>query len=70
MSKASIEALISQRIEEKLAEKALQDASGSAPALSAELQRRLDELENRIDAQEEDGKSQGEHIMSKLRLYS
>ncbi|KAF2653032.1 kinesin family protein-like protein [Lophiostoma macrostomum CBS 122681] len=59
LSKASIEALISQRIDEKLAEKALQDASASAPALSTELQRRLDELEHRIDAKEEDGKSQG-----------
>lgn len=59
MTKASIEALIAQRIEEKLAEKALQDVGASAPALSAELQKRLDELEHRIDAQEEDGKSQG-----------
>jgi DNA uptake protein ComE-like DNA-binding protein len=59
MTKASIEALIAQRIEEKLAEKALQDAGASAPALSADLQKRLDELEHRIDAQEEDGKSQG-----------
>jgi DNA uptake protein ComE-like DNA-binding protein len=59
LSKASIEALISQRIDEKLAEKALQDASASAPALSAELQRRLDDLEHRIDAKDDDGKSQG-----------
>lgn len=59
MTKASIEALIAQRIEEKLAEKALQDAGASVPALSAELQKRLDELEHRIDAKEEDGKSQG-----------
>lgn len=59
MTKASIEALIAQRIEEKLAEKALQDAGAPAPALSAELQKRLDELEHRIDAKEEDGKSQG-----------
>jgi hypothetical protein len=59
MTKASIEALIAQRIEEKLAEKALQDAGVAAPALSAELQKRLDDLENRIDAKEEDGKSQG-----------
>ncbi|OAL01357.1 kinesin-domain-containing protein [Phaeosphaeriaceae sp. SRC1lsM3a] len=59
MTKASIEALIAQRIEEKLAEKALQDAGASAPALSVELQKRLDELEHRIDAKEEDGKSQG-----------
>ncbi|PSN64556.1 kinesin-domain-containing protein [Corynespora cassiicola Philippines] len=59
LTKESIEALISQRIDEKLAEKALQDASGAAPALSSELQKRLDELEQRIDAQEEDGKGQG-----------
>ncbi|KAL6702980.1 hypothetical protein ACN47E_010335 [Coniothyrium glycines] len=59
MTKASIEALIAQKVDEKLAEKALQDAGVAAPALSAELQRRLDDLENRIDAQEEDGKSQG-----------
>lgn len=59
MTKASIEALIAQRIEEKLAEKALQDSGAAAPALSAELQRRLDDLEHRIDAKEEDGKSQG-----------
>jgi DNA uptake protein ComE-like DNA-binding protein len=59
MSKASIEALIAQRIDEKLAEKALQDATAPAPALSAELQKRLDELEHRIEAKEEDGKAEG-----------
>lgn len=59
MTKASIEALIAQKVDEKLAEKALQDAGTAAPALSAELQKRLDELEHRIDAKEEDGKSQG-----------
>ncbi|KAF2195240.1 kinesin family protein-like protein [Zopfia rhizophila CBS 207.26] len=59
LSKASIEALISQRIDEKLAEKALQGATATAPALSAELQKRLDDLEHRIEAKEEDGKSQG-----------
>ncbi|KAF2012140.1 kinesin-domain-containing protein [Aaosphaeria arxii CBS 175.79] len=59
LSKESIEALIAQRIDEKLAEKALQDAAASAPALSSDLQKRLDELEHRIDAQEEDGKAQG-----------
>lgn len=63
MTKASIEALIAQRIEEKLAEKALQDAGTAAPALSAELQKRLDDLENRIDAKEDDGKSQGLQFM-------
>jgi DNA uptake protein ComE-like DNA-binding protein len=59
MTKESIEALIARKVDEKLAEKALQDAGAPAPALSAELQRRLDELEHRIDAKEEDGKSQG-----------
>ncbi|CAO2654235.1 Nn.00g109680.m01.CDS01 [Neocucurbitaria sp. VM-36] len=59
MTKASIEALIAQKVDEKLAEKALQDAGTAAPALSAELQKRLDDLEHRIDAKEEDGKSQG-----------
>ncbi|RMZ73676.1 kinesin family [Pyrenophora seminiperda CCB06] len=60
LTKASIEALIAQKVDERLAEKALQDAAGTAvPALSAELQKRLDELEHRIDAKEEDGKSQG-----------
>ncbi len=59
MTKASIEALIAQKVDEKLAEKALQEGGAAAPALSAELQRRLDDLENRIDAKEEDGKSQG-----------
>jgi DNA uptake protein ComE-like DNA-binding protein len=59
MTKESIEALIAQRIDEKLAERALQDAAGAAPALSDELQKRLDDLEHRIDAKEDDGKSQG-----------
>jgi DNA uptake protein ComE-like DNA-binding protein len=81
-TKESIEALIAQKVDEKLAEKALQDAGTTVPALSAELQRRLDELEHRIDAKEEDGKSQGlqfllmakqHHIRgedaSELRMY-
>jgi DNA uptake protein ComE-like DNA-binding protein len=59
LTKASIEALIAQKVDEKLAEKALQDAGTAVPALSAELQQRLDDLEHRIDAKEEDGKSQG-----------
>jgi DNA uptake protein ComE-like DNA-binding protein len=59
LTKASIEALIAQKVDEKLAEKALQDAGTAAPVLSAELQKRLDDLEHRIDAKEEDGKSQG-----------
>jgi DNA uptake protein ComE-like DNA-binding protein len=59
LTKASIEALIAQKVDERLAEKALQDAGTAAPALSAELQKRLDELEHRIDAHEGDGKSQG-----------
>ncbi|KAF2639912.1 kinesin-domain-containing protein [Massarina eburnea CBS 473.64] len=59
MSKESIEALIAQRIDERLAEKALQDATVAAPSLSDELQKRLDDLEHRIDAKDDDGKGQG-----------
>ena len=80
-TKESIDALISQRIDEKLAERALQDA-GNAPALSTELQKRLDDLEHRIDAKEDDEKGQGlqyllmakQHVIrgedvSALRMY-
>jgi hypothetical protein len=59
MTKESIEAMISQRIDEKLAEKALQDAAVVAPALSAELQRRLDDLEQRVEAQDDDKSGPG-----------
>ncbi|KAL1595017.1 hypothetical protein SLS60_009701 [Paraconiothyrium brasiliense] len=59
MTKESIEAMISQRIDEKLAEKALQDAAVSAPALSAELQRRLDDLEQRVEARDDDKSGPG-----------
>jgi DNA uptake protein ComE-like DNA-binding protein len=59
MTKEAIEALIAQRLDERLAEKALQDAAAAAPALSDELQKRLNDLEQRIDAKEDDGKSQG-----------
>lgn len=59
MTKEAIEALIAQRLDERLAEKALQDAATAAPAISDELQKRLDDLEQRIDAKEDDGKSQG-----------
>jgi DNA uptake protein ComE-like DNA-binding protein len=60
LTKESIEALIAQKVDERLAEKALQDAETAAPAaLSAELQKRLDDLEHRINTKEEDGKSQG-----------
>jgi hypothetical protein len=58
LSKESIDALISRRIDEKLAERALQD-TGTVPTLSAELQKRLDDLEHRIDAKEDDEKGQG-----------
>ncbi|KAF2801946.1 kinesin family protein-like protein [Mytilinidion resinicola] len=58
LSKASIEALIAQRIDEKLAEKALQDTAAAAPALPDELQKRLDALEQRIE-EKEDGRGEG-----------
>ncbi|KAF2030858.1 kinesin-domain-containing protein [Setomelanomma holmii] len=70
MTKASIEALIAQRIEEKLAEKALQDVGAAAPALSAELQKRLDDLEHRIDAKDDDGKSQGLQFLLMAKQHS
>lgn len=82
MTKASIEALIAQRIDEKLAEKALEDPTVAAPALSTELQKRLDELEQRINAHEDDERAEGyqflhmgkQHIArgedtSALRMY-
>ncbi|KAH7118839.1 P-loop containing nucleoside triphosphate hydrolase protein [Dendryphion nanum] len=63
MSLASIEALVEARVaqcvKDHLAEKALQDASTSVPTISAELQKRLDDLENRIEAQEDEGKNPG-----------
>ncbi|KAH6643884.1 kinesin family protein-like protein [Boeremia exigua] len=59
MTKEDIEALIAQRLDERLAEKALQDAAAAAPAISDELQKRLDDLEQRIDAKDDDEKSQG-----------
>ncbi|KAL5465683.1 hypothetical protein PMIN07_003929 [Paraphaeosphaeria minitans] len=59
MTKESIEAMISQRIDEKLAERALQDAAVTTPALSAELQRRLDDLEQRVEARDDDKSGPG-----------
>jgi hypothetical protein len=59
LSKASIEALIAQRIDEKLAEKALQETANAAPALPDDLQRRLDDLEQRIEAKEDGGRGEG-----------
>ena len=63
MSLASIEALVEARVaqcvKDHLAEKALQGASAPVPAISAELQKRLEDLENRIEAQEDEGKSPG-----------
>lgn len=59
LTKEAIEALISQRIDEKLAEKALQDTTSTAPALSAELQRRLDDLEQRVEARDDDKSGPG-----------
>jgi DNA uptake protein ComE-like DNA-binding protein len=59
LTKESIEALITQRIDEKLAEKALQDAAIAVPNLSAELQKRLDDLEQRVGAKDDNEKGQG-----------
>lgn len=59
LSKESIEALIAQRIDEKLAEKALQESSAPAPSLPVDLQKRLDDLEQRIEAKEDGGRAEG-----------
>jgi len=59
LSKESIEALIAQRIDERLAEKALQESSAPAPSLSVDLQKRLDNLEQRIEAKEDGGRAEG-----------
>ena len=59
MTKEAIEAMISQRIDEKLAEKALQDTAVAAPALSAELQKRLNDLEQRVEARDDDKSGPG-----------
>lgn len=54
MSKADIEDMISRRIDEKLAEKALEANTKQADKLPAELQKRLDMLEQRVAGQQED----------------
>lgn len=59
MSKELIEDLISRRIDEKLAEKALESQAQPAAALSGDLQKRLDALEQRVAEKEDDGRSEG-----------
>lgn len=60
MSKADIEDMISRRIDEKLAEKALEASSKQADALPADLQKRLDMLEQRVAGQQEgDSRAEG-----------
>jgi DNA uptake protein ComE-like DNA-binding protein len=53
MSKADIEALIERRLDQKLAEKALGEKVAPAPALSHELQQRLNALEARVSQKED-----------------
>jgi DNA uptake protein ComE-like DNA-binding protein len=53
LSKAEIEAMIDQRVNEKIAEKALNETAKPAPALSGDLQRRLDALEQRVADKED-----------------
>jgi DNA uptake protein ComE-like DNA-binding protein len=53
MSKADIEALIERRLDQKLAEKALGEKVAAAPALSHDLQQRLNALEERVSKKED-----------------
>ena len=53
LSKAEIEALIEQRVDQRMAEKALSNAIEPAQALSSDLQKRLNALEQRV-AEKED----------------
>ncbi|KAF2415537.1 kinesin-domain-containing protein [Tothia fuscella] len=53
LSKAEIEAMIDQRVTEKIAEKALNQTTVPAPALSGDVQRRLDALEQRVSEKED-----------------
>jgi DNA uptake protein ComE-like DNA-binding protein len=53
LSKAEIEAMIDARVSEKIAEKALNGPTTAQPALSGDLQRRLDALEQRVSEKED-----------------
>jgi DNA uptake protein ComE-like DNA-binding protein len=60
LSKAEIEAMIDARVNEKIAEKALNAPTAAPPALSGELQHRLDALEQRVSEKED---SEGLHYL-------
>jgi DNA uptake protein ComE-like DNA-binding protein len=53
MTKEEIEDLIERRLEQKLAEKTMTEKVAPAPALSSEVQRRLDALEERVSQKED-----------------
>jgi DNA uptake protein ComE-like DNA-binding protein len=53
LTKAEIEAMIDARVNEKIAEKALNAPTTAQPALSGDLQRRLDALEQRVSEKED-----------------
>ena len=59
LSQAHIEDLISRRIDEKLAEKALGAHSQPVQALPDDLQRRLDALEQRVSEKEDGSRGEG-----------
>ncbi|KAI9654574.1 MAG: hypothetical protein M1831_005335 [Alyxoria varia] len=66
VSKANLEELVNRMVDEKLANKALQSsiATESKPqALSEELQRRLEALENRVESQEDERSEGLEYLM-------
>lgn len=64
LSASDIEAMIEAKLSEKLAEKALSDANVKRAApLSTDLQRRLDALEQRIEASEDKTREEGLHYL-------
>lgn len=53
LSKAAIEEFIDRRLDEKLAEKALNEHAKPAPAINTDVQRRLDALEQKVADRED-----------------
>lgn len=60
LTRANIEDLVNRMVDEKLAKQALSDNDKrSAPVLSDEIQRRLEDLEHRVEQKEDGGRAEG-----------
>lgn len=70
MSKELIEDLISRRIDEKLAEKALESQAQPAVALPGDLQKRLDALEQRVAEKEDGERTEGLHFLLMAKQHA